>query len=88
MRAARNAARHPAVPATGINRQVARELQRRGFKVVVFEDAELWAEMAREDGVECMECLVSDPEADGALEGAEAFVLMDADTFEFLDTSW
>jgi nanoRNase/pAp phosphatase (c-di-AMP/oligoRNAs hydrolase) len=62
-----------------INRQVAIELRRRGFEVVVFEDTELWAGMARDDGVDCRECLVSDPEADEALEGAEAFVLMDAD---------
>ncbi|UCC92945.1 MAG: DHH family phosphoesterase [Thermoplasmata archaeon] len=62
-----------------INRQVALELRRRGHQVVVFEDSELWAEMAREDGMECEECLVSDPEAEGALVGAEAFVLMDVD---------
>ncbi len=62
-----------------INRQVALELHRRGMEVVVFEDDELWAKMAREDGMDCHECLVSDPEADEALDGTEAFVLMDAD---------
>jgi nanoRNase/pAp phosphatase (c-di-AMP/oligoRNAs hydrolase) len=62
-----------------INRQVALELRKRGHQVVVFEDTETWAEMAREDGVECQECLVSDPEAEEALVGAEAFVLMDVD---------
>ncbi len=62
-----------------INRQVAQELHRRGMEVLVFEDAEMWAEMAREDGVKCLQCLVTDPEADEALEGAEAFVLMDID---------
>ncbi len=62
-----------------INRQVALELRGRGMEVVVFEDAELWAEMAREDGMDCRQSLVSDPEAEEALEGAEAFVLMDMD---------
>ncbi len=62
-----------------INRQVAIELRKRRLEVVVFEDAETWAEMAREDGMECRECLVSDPKADEVLEGVEAFVLMDMD---------
>ncbi len=62
-----------------INRQVALELKRRGLQVVVVEDAELWAGMAREDGMECAECLVTDPEAEEAIKGAEAFVMMDMD---------
>jgi len=62
-----------------INRQVALELLKRGLQVVVFEDAELWAEMAREDGVEVKECLVTDPEASEALAGVDVFVMMDMD---------
>jgi nanoRNase/pAp phosphatase (c-di-AMP/oligoRNAs hydrolase) len=62
-----------------INRQVALMLKERGHEVVVFEDTETWAAMARDDGVDCEECLVSDPEAERSLEGTEAFVLMDVD---------
>jgi nanoRNase/pAp phosphatase (c-di-AMP/oligoRNAs hydrolase) len=62
-----------------INRQVALELLRRGQEVVVFEEDEMGAEKAREDGVECQMNLVSDPESEEALVGAEAFVLMDVD---------
>lgn len=62
-----------------INRQVALRLRERGHPVVVFEDADMWADMARGDGVECHRCLVTDEEAGPSLEGAEAFVLMDLD---------
>ncbi|NOQ54142.1 MAG: hypothetical protein GQ558_06020, partial [Thermoplasmata archaeon] len=62
-----------------INRRVALMLRERGIEVVVFEDAELWADMAREDGMECCQALVSDPEADGPIQGTEVFVMMDVD---------
>ncbi|MCK4971402.1 MAG: hypothetical protein KAS77_12770, partial [Thermoplasmata archaeon] len=62
-----------------INRRVALMLKERGIEVVVFEDAELWADMAREDGMECCQALVSDHEAEGPLQGTEVFVMMDVD---------
>ncbi len=54
-------------------------LKERGVEVVVFEDAELWADMAREDGMTCVQSLVSDPGCEDDLRGTEVFVLMDMD---------
>lgn len=62
-----------------INRQVALRLRGRGHQLVVFEEADTWADMARGDGMECQQGLVTDDGAGPALEGAEAFVLMDLD---------
>lgn len=62
-----------------INRSVALMLKQRGVHVVVFEDTEMWADMAREDGFETVPALVTDPEAEAHLPGTEAFVLMDMD---------
>lgn len=73
-----------------INRKVALLLRQRGIDVVVFEDAELWAQMAREDGMEVVQALVTDRAAVEALKGVEVFVLMDVDALRVdrLERSW
>jgi len=62
-----------------INRRVALMLKERGVEVVVFEDTEHLADKARGDGMESCQALVSDPEAEGPIQGTEVFVMMDMD---------
>jgi nanoRNase/pAp phosphatase (c-di-AMP/oligoRNAs hydrolase) len=58
---------------------VALKLKERGMDVVVFDDDGPRADIARQDGIECVQALVSDPEAEGSLSGTGAFVMMDMD---------
>jgi nanoRNase/pAp phosphatase (c-di-AMP/oligoRNAs hydrolase) len=62
-----------------INRRVAALLRERGFGVLVVEEDAGCAQAAMGDGLECVVGLVPDRDVAPALDGADAFVLMDLD---------